>query len=466
MKKYRKYFVFICVMLLSCFLTFLGCKEEEASSIESSSMPISSAETLSSTQESSIPQSSDLSSNSVEESSVEESSVEESSFVENSSSEESTGLEEENSSLEEESSSSEEISSSEEPPHSHDWVEESRVEYCTKPGTLTYICHGCGEKKAEDLPALNHDEVTDEAVSATCEVEGKTEGSHCSRCGEILCEQENLGFSDHCYVEHICKWCDSAQLNFVVIQGEYYCTGTDATYARRVVIPDNYKGYPVTGIAKNAFACCHALNSLTIGKNVETIEEGAFDCCDNLMEIYDYSDAVVTSVPANMTLLSNYVKDIYTEPTESRLHQDENGYITYKDRENEIWFVGYRGAKKDLVLPDGITIININSFAMCEGLRSVVISDTVKKIRTRGFAFCPDLVKVTIGRGVNYIGNYAFDVDNNLQEVVFLDPYNWVTWSEDMKVWVKNNEHDMCDPVRASYLFQGEQIGYIMRKES
>ncbi len=466
MKNRNKYFIFICILLLSCFLTFLGCKEEESSSIEYSPQEVSSS------QEVSLMQSADCLNSSLEESSIEqnspqESSVQEDSSEENSSSEDSSSSEEESSSLDEDSSSSEEeSSSSEELPHSHNWVEVSRVEYCTKTGTLTYICYGCTERKTEDLPALNHEERIDEAVSATCQIEGKTEGSHCFRCGETLVEQENLGISDHQNIDYTCKWCGLAELNFKPVNGTYYCTGTDAKYARRVVIPDEYEGFPVTGIAENAFAYCHALNSLTIGKNVTTIKAGAFDCCDNLMEVYDYSTIEVTSISANMTDLSRYVKDIYTTPTESRLHQDENGYITYEDQEKQVWFVGYQGVKVDLVIPDGVTIINTNSFSMCQGLRSVIISDTVKTLRKGSFAFCPDLQRVTIGSGVNYMDKYLFDVENRLEEAVFKDPYNWMSWSEPLQRWVKVSEKEIGDPKVACLGLQGEWRNYIMKKES
>ena len=50
----------------------------------------------------------------------------------------------------------------------------------------------CGETLVaqEEIPALGHTEVTDEAVEASCGSSGKTEGSHCSECGEIIVAQE------------------------------------------------------------------------------------------------------------------------------------------------------------------------------------------------------------------------------------------------------------------------------------
>lgn len=55
-------------------------------------------------------------------------------------------------------------------------------------GIKTYTCKRCGDIKTETIVALPHVHtvVTDCAVAATCTTDGKTEGSHCSSCGEII----------------------------------------------------------------------------------------------------------------------------------------------------------------------------------------------------------------------------------------------------------------------------------------
>ncbi len=60
----------------------------------------------------------------------------------------------------------------------HKWIDAT----CMSPKT----CSKCGEIEGE---ALGHDVVIDEGVSATLSEPGISEGSHCSRCGEILVEQ-------------------------------------------------------------------------------------------------------------------------------------------------------------------------------------------------------------------------------------------------------------------------------------
>ena len=79
---------------------------------------------------------------------------------------------------------------------------------CTEDGVEAhYICSECGtcfdEEKNETteealkIPAKGHTPAVDAAVEPTCTETGKTEGSHCSRCGEVLTPQETVNALGH-----------------------------------------------------------------------------------------------------------------------------------------------------------------------------------------------------------------------------------------------------------------------------
>ena len=68
----------------------------------------------------------------------------------------------------------------------HNWVEVS----CTE----ARHCTLCPLTEGEPL---GHEEVTDEAVEATCTASGKTEGKHCSRCGTVLIAQTTIPATGH-----------------------------------------------------------------------------------------------------------------------------------------------------------------------------------------------------------------------------------------------------------------------------
>lgn len=70
---------------------------------------------------------------------------------------------------------------------------------CTKKAQYYYSC-SCGEmgtKTFEYGDLKDHTIVIDSSVSATCEVEGLTEGKHCSTCGKVLVSQQKISKLEH-----------------------------------------------------------------------------------------------------------------------------------------------------------------------------------------------------------------------------------------------------------------------------
>ena len=68
---------------------------------------------------------------------------------------------------------------------------------CTTDGEIKHTCESCGDTYTETVPALGHEEVTDEGKDATCTETGLTEGSHCGRCEKVLVEQETIAALGH-----------------------------------------------------------------------------------------------------------------------------------------------------------------------------------------------------------------------------------------------------------------------------
>ena len=70
---------------------------------------------------------------------------------------------------------------------------------CTAQGMQTRTCSSCGFSEYSPIAALGHTEVVDQAVAATCTLDGKTEGKHCSVCTTVLVAQNTIQSLGHQY---------------------------------------------------------------------------------------------------------------------------------------------------------------------------------------------------------------------------------------------------------------------------
>lgn len=85
-----------------------------------------------------------------------------------------------------------------------EWTVETEAT-CTTAGERVKRCvrFGCGKiLQSEEIPALGHVEVKDNAVAATCTTAGKTEGKHCSRCNTVLVAQTEIPIT-HTGLQHV-----------------------------------------------------------------------------------------------------------------------------------------------------------------------------------------------------------------------------------------------------------------------
>lgn len=62
---------------------------------------------------------------------------------------------------------------------------------------------------------IGHEIVKDPAEDPTCEKEGKTEGTHCSRCGKVIVKQEVIQPLGHSFEDGVCKICGAKDPNYV-----------------------------------------------------------------------------------------------------------------------------------------------------------------------------------------------------------------------------------------------------------
>ena len=214
-----------------------------------------------------------------------------------------------------------------------------------------------------------------------------------------------------------------------------YCCGL-----RSVTFGENSQ---LTSIGDYAFLGCYSLESITIPASVTSIGEWAFSDCYRLVEVWNLSKLKITSGSEDNGYVGYYAKRVETEPSESYVYTDENGYVIYYDGTEKV-LVGYVGTEVILTIPEGITEINGYALSFCESLKSITVpnsvlsigegacsqcislesislSDNLKSIRDYAFYGCSSLSSITIPNGVESIGEGAFSYCPSLNSITIPD---------------------------------------------
>ena len=138
-------------------------------------------------------------------------------------------------------------------------VDEAIAATCTTDGLTAGVhCSKCGEVlvQQETVNAFGHTEVIDEAVEADCDSNGLTEGKHCSVCNEVITEQQVVKaahtFGEWVDSKRICNVCGKSEIrgasalnhNFMYDEeaGYFTCDHCDVKmlYGQLYLVVDEY----------------------------------------------------------------------------------------------------------------------------------------------------------------------------------------------------------------------------------
>ncbi len=155
-------------------------------------------------------------------------------------------------------------------------------------------------------------------------------------------------------------------------------TNTLVLGCKTSVIPSS-----VTTIGVRAFEGCNAMTSITIPDTITTIKPNAFLNCTSLKEVRITDIAAWCKIDFDSNADTNplyYAKDLYI---------------------NDV-------LAEEIVLPNTVDAVSVNSFRGCTSLTSITIPDSAAYVGKNAFLGCTSLVTVKIGNGVKDIGEYAF----------------------------------------------------------
>ncbi len=248
----------------------------------------------------------------------------------------------------------------------------------------------------------------------------------------------------------------------IVYEGSF--VGTTATYTLTNTITILYesgerhfgKGFSghlelahgVTSIASNEFAMCSGLTSITIPETITRIGNGAFVNCENLCIIYNNSNLELEIGSSANGRIASYAK-LIIDKAGNKIYRDETSGFEYVDTIDHFRFIKENGSYqliaylgederailpqdingktyeiksligiRNLIIPDGITIIDDAAFQNCSDLKSITIPDSVIYIGEKAFYNCHSLTSITIPNSVTSIGNMAFYGCENLTSIM------------------------------------------------
>ena len=193
--------------------------------------------------------------------------------------------------------------------------------------------------------------------------------------------------------------------NSVTKIGSYAFSRCDALTS--ITVPDS-----VTELGANAFSRCSALTSITISNSVTEIEPYTFWDCESLTRVV---------IPDSVIRIGKYafgrctgIKEII--PSENLKSIEEaafgrcDGLKQFRIPESvqEIdRFAFTQCGLEEIIIPDGISVIEGNTFSYCYSLKKVFIPDTVVEIESRAFYDCKKLEKLFIPQSVQYFGDHG-----------------------------------------------------------
>ena len=232
-------------------------------------------------------------------------------------------------------------------------------------------------------------------------------------------------------ISDIAKWCNidfngSDKTNPLTYAERLYLNNDEVV---ELIIPNK-----VTHIKKNTFYNCKSLKKIEIHKDLEQIGTNAFEGCDNIDVVYNFSPHFTVDKTDNNGGIGKNAKTIINgDSMDGNFVFKDNTLIVYCGDNEEIVIlpennngVNYAiGAEvfKDhkeitsVVFSNGVTNIGDRAFYDCISITVVTIPDNVISIGNSAFCNCYDIEEISIGKGVNSIGDRAFYGCRNIERI-------------------------------------------------
>ena len=183
-----------------------------------------------------------------------------------------------------------------------------------------------------------------------------------------------------------------------------------------IILPNSYKDENYV-IGEDVFANKTSITSIEIPNSVTSIGGSAFEGCNNLKTVINFSNLTFSKGASSNGYVAYYANKVYNANNGSI----EGDYIFGKPN-NVNTLVGYLGSETELTLPADYKgenyAIGANVFNGNKTITSVEIPNSVTSIGYSAFEGCTGLTSITIPNSVTSIGNSAFYNCSGLTSIV------------------------------------------------
>lgn len=193
-------------------------------------------------------------------------------------------------------------------------------------------------------------------------------------------------------------------IKYKIDGGNAIVTGVpDNSTLPEIVIPDEYEGMPVTGIADFAAVNLENVTKITIGKNVSEIGLWAMEN-NRRVSFIEVDDENEHFCDVDGVLYSKDMKTLIFYPLARGIEEmtDKNG--------NTVKGISY-------AIPEGVETVRTKAFYKCSELRSITLPTTVKRIEEKAFFRC-SIDEIILPEGLTFIGKDAFTYCEGLTSIV------------------------------------------------
>ena len=177
-----------------------------------------------------------------------------------------------------------------------------------------------------------------------------------------------------------------------ILYGAFY----NCKMIENITLPEN-----ITSIEANAFFGCKGLESIVIPSSVKTINNNVFYGCSSLKTVTFGPNSQLESI--NGTFGGGSTLDIYVYDLKNWINvsfESDSSAPNYTGAGSSIrtlHFLDENGNEiTDLVIPEGVTHINYNTFHNAKNVKHLTVPDSVVSIRGTAFSGLSSLESITL----------------------------------------------------------------------